>query len=617
MHATSKRATGAGPEDEGIPGGDVTLLSRFHGAVRRRAAAESDLLRMSRELRRAHQELDAVASTAEALRTALSAERDRAERSERRAEALEGRAEQAEHRAEEAGRRSREQELRSEEAERRAGAIESDLRSVTAERDRLGLELDSVRASRLFRLGALYWRLLRRLGLLPPPAPAPQASAPAPVGPAADARPVAEAGPPAVPGPLPAAPPAIPALPSLPRAPEPELPVPPAPAPAARPSFRGERPAPALPDRADVVCFSIIEWDFLFQRPQQLLSRLAERGHRVFYVSAHLRSPDAGPRVYRARERVYEVLLGGTAIDFFRDEPSPADVEAMFASLRYLVGDLGLSSPVALVHHPFWWPLVERVRRELGWPLAYDCMDHHSGFRTNQRPVEPAERELVAAADLLVTSSRLLHEELGRSGRRVALLPNGVDVDYFESVRPRPRPRRERPVLGYFGAIADWFDADLVADLAERRPDWDFVLIGPTSLADLTRLARLPNVRFPGFVAYGELAAWLDGIDVFLLPFRRTPLTEATNPVKAYEILAAGRPLVSVDLPELAPCRGLVRFGNDAADFEHEVLKALDEDDPGLVEARRAFARRSSWDERAAVLDGLLATLAPHPVQEA
>ena len=108
---------------------------------------------------------------------------------------------------------------------------------------------------------------------------------------------------------------------------------------------------------------------------------------------------------------------------------------------------------------------------------------------------------------------------------------------------------------------------------------------------------------------YGQLLERIERFDVFLLPFRRSPLTEAANPVKAYEIMATGRPLVSVPLPELEPFGDLVRFGSTPIEFEHQIEAAIREDDPGIVERRRDFARRNSWDARAAVFEALVSSL--------
>ena len=182
----------------------------------------------------------------------------------------------------------------------------------------------------------------------------------------------------------------------------------------------------------------------------------------------------------------------------------------------------------------------------------------------------------------------------------MALNARDPEYDHFAAPQQQQPPpfakKAGRPVVGYYGAIADWFDADLVADLAARRPDWDFVLVGSTFTADTARLSGLANVSMPGEKPYAEIPRWLGGFDVALLPFKRVPLTESTNPVKAYEILAAGKPLVSVPLPEVAALGDLVRLASDAAEFERQVSAALAERDPRVVEKRKAFARDNTWE---------------------
>ena len=132
-----------------------------------------------------------------------------------------------------------------------------------------------------------------------------------------------------------------------------------------------------------------------------------------------------------------------------------------------------------------------------------------------------------------------------------------------------PRLRTERPTIGYYGAIAEWFDAPLVARLAAMRPEWRFELIGSTLGGNVRPLEGLANVRLLGECPYAELPGRIDGWDAFIIPFRRLPLTEATNPVKVYEMLATGRPVVAVGLPELVPIarKGLIRLAATAEPF--------------------------------------------------
>jgi glycosyltransferase involved in cell wall biosynthesis len=160
------------------------------------------------------------------------------------------------------------------------------------------------------------------------------------------------------------------------------------------------------------------------------------------------------------------------------------------------------------------------------------------------------------------------------------------------------KPRGEPPVIGYYGALEDWFDADLVADVAERNPGWRFVLVGRVVSVDASRLKRLPNVSMPGEQPYALLPGWLHGFDVAIVPFKRTPLTEATNPVKAYEMLAAGKPIVSVPIPEMVALGSLVRLASTPEEFETAIADALRPESADAIEARRAFAREHTWGRR-------------------
>jgi glycosyltransferase involved in cell wall biosynthesis len=244
--------------------------------------------------------------------------------------------------------------------------------------------------------------------------------------------------------------------------------------------------------------------------------------------------------------------------------------------------------------------MAEALRERFGWPVVYDCMDDHSGFWDNGPEVLRTERRLIAAADLVVASSRRLFEGIRARSRSAILVRNACDFEHFHGVAGRPRSRTGRPMIGYYGAIAEWFDGRLVARLAALRPEWRFELIGSTLGGDVGRLQDRPNVRLLGECPYDELPGRLDGWDAFIIPFRRLSLTEATNPVKVYEMLATGRPVVAVGLPELVPIarKGLIRLAATAAQFAAEIEDAMIDDAPELEDARRAFARRNTWSAR-------------------
>ena len=356
-------------------------------------------------------------------------------------------------------------------------------------------------------------------------------------------------------------------------------------------------PTPAY----DLLVFPIIDWDFRFQRPQQLAMELARRGHRIFYLRTQLAEGE-GRHVEKVAERVATVALPGPGVfNLYGDRLDEEAVSSCLTALAGLRADFQMEEIVCWVQFPSWRPLVEAARSRWGWRVIYDCMDDHGGFSTNGDSVQGEEEALVAASDLVIASSQVLFSRWESRARRVLLLPNATDFEHFHRHAPEPPALRglRRPIIGYYGAIAEWFDAGMVAAAAAERPGWQFVLVGDTFSADLAALRPLPNVHFLGERPYGELPGYLHAFDVAIIPFRRTALTEATSPVKFYEYLSAGKPVVAVDLPELAPFADLFYPVRSPADFLARLEEALGERSPAAQQARIELARGNTWRARA------------------
>ncbi len=348
----------------------------------------------------------------------------------------------------------------------------------------------------------------------------------------------------------------------------------------------------------DVICFPIIDWDFRFQRSQQLLSEFAAHGHRVFYVQTSFQSHSESPTIREIDSAIYGVQLSGPPhMSLYRDSMDPGDLEKILKSLDQLRRAAGISRAVCIVSLPFWAPLALAAREEWAWRVVYDCMDDHSGFSTNGPAMLRLEETLTAESDLVLTSSQHLHDRVDRDSG-VLLLRNAADFQHF-AVAPEAQPLGDvgRPVIGYFGAISEWFDVEMVYHAAKARPDWTFVLIGDTFGADVEWLSSLANVSLLGEQPYAVLPSYLHQFDVACIPFRLTPLTAATNPVKFYEYLSAGKPVVAVDLPELAPYRDYY-YGTIGADFVEQIARAIEEDSPERRRARVEFARGQTWAHR-------------------
>jgi GT2 family glycosyltransferase/glycosyltransferase involved in cell wall biosynthesis len=367
----------------------------------------------------------------------------------------------------------------------------------------------------------------------------------------------------------------------------------------------GEAPPPpyeAFPggNGVDVFCFPIIDWEFRFQRPQQLLTQFAKAGHRVFYVRTTFQEDETVAIVREVAENVYEIHLPGPRdLNLYRDSLDPRTVEGVLDALHDLRRRAGIHRAITIVDLPFWQPLVRETRDRFGWKLIYDCMDNHAGFPETEELMLQFEDALTREADLVITSARQLRDELARIAPDVVLLPNAVDFEHFGTpAYASELDHLPRPIIGYYGAIAAWFDVDLVRDAALARPDWSFVLIGSTFGTDVGKLTGLRNVHLLGEQPYESLPGYLYQFDVATIPFQLTPLIEATNPVKFYEYLAAGKPVVSAQLPELEAFSDFYYPANDAESFVAQIETALAEDDPTKQHARVELAKTHTWEHR-------------------
>ena len=358
----------------------------------------------------------------------------------------------------------------------------------------------------------------------------------------------------------------------------------------------------AIPEgKRDVFIWSVIDWTYRIQRPQHLARELAASGHRVFYVSNNFIDrgvPGFGIEPLDSEGRLFRIQLhlkGSPAIYYAM--PSPEAKQQLCASVGQLLSWTHSHSCLSLVEHPFW---LQTARIMPNQRLIYDCMDHHAGFAGNSVDVLASELELMQAADLLVVTSDWLYAKTEKHNPRRLMVRNACQFEHF-AVEPKLifKDKRRRKVIGYYGAIAEWIDLDLLEKVAKKFPDCLMLMVGDDTAGARQRLRNLGNVEFTGEVPYTKLPFYLAGFDVCMLPFQVIPLTLATNPVKIYEYLSAGKEVVSIALPEICQFGELVRTGSDHASFLDAISEALEtESDPVAVAARQQFAAGQTWAHR-------------------
>lgn len=350
------------------------------------------------------------------------------------------------------------------------------------------------------------------------------------------------------------------------------------------------------PSGSDLICFSHLRWHFVWQRPQHLLSR-ASRDRRVWYVEEP-REGDGPPRleVTPVSDRLSVVVpvvpAGLSSDDACRTQ---RDLLAEWWRARRF------DSPLLWYYTPMALPFTRTLAAGV---VVYDCMDELSLFKGAPPALRGLEIELLERADLVFTGGVSLYEAKKSQHPSVHAFPSSVDKSHFQQARrgtlapPPDQAGIPGPRAGFFGVIDERLDIELLGRVAELRPTYHFVLIGPVVKIDPATLPSAANLHYLGRKRYEELPAYLAGWDVAMLPFARNDATRFISPTKTPEYLAAGCPVVSTSIADVVRPYGvqdLARIADDPQDFAEAVDAAL-ADGPDRLARADAFLANLSWD---------------------
>jgi len=374
-------------------------------------------------------------------------------------------------------------------------------------------------------------------------------------------------------------------------------------------------PFTPLQRKYDVVILPIVDFDYRFQRPQQIAAQFAKNGHRVFWISPARFVPTNNSDPYflhPLRDNLWEVHLRARLPNIYLGELQPEERLAAEESLRRLYTDLAISENLILAQLPFWRGLALSLRQEHGAVLAYDCMDEWDSFENMGEFNRAEERALVQECDLLLVTAERLRQKFITSGASPVLIRNAVDYDFFAGAASQSRLASiPKPIVGYFGAIADWIDLDLIYQVARQRPRYSFVLIGQVFGRDVKALQSLPNVHLLGNQPYESIPSYLREFDACTIPFLLNGVTAATDPVKLYEYLSLGKPVVATDMAEIRAYRDLIYIAKTVEEFAKCLDRCLAESGDDRRNRRIAFAKENTWMSRVAAIDSTAAAKFP------
>ncbi|GMA15554.1 glycosyltransferase family 1 protein [Deinococcus metallilatus] len=359
-----------------------------------------------------------------------------------------------------------------------------------------------------------------------------------------------------------------------------------------------------------LLVLSHLRWDFVFQRPQHLMTRAA-RTRPVYYIEEPVFTPQPDHLV--TRQDASGVWVVTPHIEAGR---SPAESQACTARLlTELVRDEGLAEYDLWVYTPMELPVTAGLQPRV---TVYDCMDELANFRGAPPELRGREEALFQQADLVFTGGHRLYEAKRERHPGAHPFPSSVDAAHFAQARSGladPADQRDlpRPRLGFYGVLDERFDIDLIGELARRRPEWQFVLLGPVVKIDPADLPRAENLHYLGMKKYAELPAYLAHWDVALLPFALNEATEFISPTKTPEYLAAGVPVVSSGIRDVIRPYGerdLVRIADGVDAFEAACAAALAERGTAAGQARQeradAYLSTLSWDRTWADMSALI-----------
>lgn len=367
-----------------------------------------------------------------------------------------------------------------------------------------------------------------------------------------------------------------------------------------------------------LIVFCHLRWDFVFQRPQHLMTRLAQH-YNILFVEEPMHTEGQARLEKMAVAPNITVYRPHTPIQQwgFHDDQLP--------TLQALLADLVPEGerPVVWFYTPMALPLLQGLNPAL---VVYDCMDELAAFKNPPKQLLQRESALLNLADLVFTGGPSLYEAKKDRHANAHCFSSSVDAKHFRQALDSAISHPEQdhipgPRLGFYGVIDERFDTDLVRQMAAAHPEWQIVLVGPVVKIDPAELPRADNVHYMGQRNYDELPKFLAGWDLCLLPFAMNDSTKFISPTKVLEYMAAEKPSVSTPITDVkVPYGDVVAIASSADEYIaacERMLAAGEGETARMVERMRDIVANTSWDKTASRMHELISTTAPGEARSA
>lgn len=347
-----------------------------------------------------------------------------------------------------------------------------------------------------------------------------------------------------------------------------------------------------------IVCFSHLRWDFVYQRPQHLLSRFSKHFKVYFIEEPIFENIEADYFASKRSDRVTVIVphLRRTLL------PLAANAALTYLLDQFLL-DIDLKECLFWYYTPMALLFSDHHQPKM---ILYDCMDELSAFKFAPPELISLEKKLLATADLVFTGGNSLYEAKKNQHANIYLFPSSIDKEHFLKARNKNNEAAEQsnitgPKIGFFGVIDERFDLLLIQAIADERPEWQIILIGPVIKIDFHSLPQRSNIHYLGTKSYDELPEYIAGWDVAMIPFQLNDSTRFISPTKTPEYLAAGVPVVSSAINDVVKPYGvqkLVHICSTTDSFINAIESELHQGCKRCwLKSVDLFLSRSSWDD--------------------